>query len=910
MKYWEFLIQKEGDQTWLPLETQQVEILEGRYRVVAHTDRANAPINIQVSQLVTDEMPPRNRVRRRTGSTNESGLVVVMPFVHLQPGQWKLKCTSADGVGDGSGAAWEYAVQLQVFAQSEEDWSSEWPVPQDDRLTPHELTDKADLDEPNLTDNLAGDFANDLINADLPLLQAQAELRRQRNFDANSADFDDSSAQLEISARPVYQVMLKQQAYLSQRGRPMTIMGKVRASDTSMDGGTSHLWIRLQNPQTAGVIMEAHRPLSLARLPADFKVQVQLPDEVKTRVVLGEVSLRRANVEGARPAEVLASTAFTITAGIDQILDAIANQDAGLFEEEVSMLSGMSGDRLEPTQEPSVPLFESAEPKATTPVENSVLPPQLGKRVEEASLAEPIDELPARLGSSLIDLPSFGQTTFDPSASDLAASDPSASELLDSELLDSEQLDSKQPSEQAVADRDSVQASLTELNPPADRQPTNITTSASPVISNEAKTATNGLFTREIAGSSQEASNANNAFDRPAVEPVSLPPMVSAPAQFVGTSIEDSDLEADEIAAVLDDIDSELLDEPSELDALEAPGIEGVVESMSQDLPQTSSAADVKLANARPADARFADARFADAESADTVESPSVASATTSSAATSARRTARKSGREIGANVAFQSLKMKDHFWQRLSALNRQGHQEAAKLAEDIEAAGVSRGDGFSALAPASSALEGYSDEEVVIYDEPIESEDRLQGTALRQASKRRYGDPQARLNALRSESVQMAAVPPSDASVAEGMNTVSEERADAPRIANVSSDDLPEMALPVISLPAGDLVAGQTVTVAVRSRPSTYKPFIKLWMVDRQSRSLVVEPKILTNLMLDALGDLQGTVEMVVPMDCLDVQIAAIAIDMATQQESGKAVVNRRVVPPNQTRALGRFNL
>ena len=117
-------------------------------------------------------------------------------------------------------------------------------------------------------------------------------------------------------------------------------------------------------------------------------------------------------------------------------------------------------------------------------------------------------------------------------------------------------------------------------------------------------------------------------------------------------------------------------------------------------------------------------------------------------------------------------------------------------------------------------------------------------------------------------------------------------------------------MALPVITLPAGDLVAGQTVTVTVRSRPSTYKPFIKLWMVDRQSRSLVVDPKILTNMMPDALGDLQGSIDMVVPMDCLDVQIAAIAIDMATQQESGKAVVNRRVVPPSQTRALGRFNL
>lgn len=122
MKYWEFLIQKEGDQTWLPLETQQVEILEGRYRIVAHTDRANTSMDVRVAQLITDEMPPRRRVRRRVSTTNDSGLVVAMPFVNLKPGQWDLKCSSLDGA---AGAPWQYSVQLQVFAHTEEDWSSE-----------------------------------------------------------------------------------------------------------------------------------------------------------------------------------------------------------------------------------------------------------------------------------------------------------------------------------------------------------------------------------------------------------------------------------------------------------------------------------------------------------------------------------------------------------------------------------------------------------------------------------------------------------------------------------------------------------------------------------------------------------------------------------------------------------------
>ncbi|MEM9152169.1 MAG: hypothetical protein AAGB19_17175, partial [Cyanobacteria bacterium P01_F01_bin.3] len=121
-------------------------------------------------------------------------------------------------------------------------------------------------------------------------------------------------------------------------------------------------------------------------------------------------------------------------------------------------------------------------------------------------------------------------------------------------------------------------------------------------------------------------------------------------------------------------------------------------------------------------------------------------------------------------------------------------------------------------------------------------------------------------------------------------------------RLGETGSEDLPEMALPVISVPVGDLVAGDTVTITVRSQPSVYKPFIKLWMIDRQSRTLVGEAKLLTDLKPDALGYLETSTELRVPMGCLDVQIAAIAVDMATQQESNKAIVNRHVVPSRQS--------
>ena len=879
MKYWEFLIQKEGDQTWLPLETQQVEILEGRYRVVAHTDRANTPVSIRVSQLITDEMPPRKRVRKRTGSTNESGLVVVMPFVYLKPGQWTLNCSSVEGIDEMLSDGWQYNVQLQVFAQSEDDGSSEWPVPQDSQSASSVLVDEAGSDEA-------------LVNADLPLVQAQAELRQ--NVD-RGADGGAARARLNGSSDRAYQVALKQQAYLSQRDQPMTIMGKVVALMDAPDEAASQLWIRLQNPETAGVIMEAHRPLSLARLPADFKVQIQLPNEVQTRVVLGEVSLRTAAIDGERPAQVLASTAFTITAGIDQILDAIANQDSETFEEEISFLSDANSaplepTSLEPTKEPSVPAFHPSQ-KTVTPSKGTVLPPQLDQPLAHEPLAESLDESPAQVESRLIDLPTFEQIAFDQRGFTQAGVESASSEQTPPARLDSP-LSNGQPDERSEVLSDSGAADAALPTGRVEALDSGVDSSATPVDSSAAPVG-NDLVD-------------NDLFDKPAVQPpaensqmpVSLPLMVSAPAQFMGTSIEDSDLEAAEISAALDDIDQDLMDEPSALDALEAPGIEGVVEAM----PRTSRTID---AEDHPSDRAMLPAVGEEAKPPQ-------------------RQPVRKSGREVEANLAFQSLKLKDHFWQRLSSLNRQSHDEAVKLSENMEAAGVRRslGDGLSARDSMSAAVEDdYIGDEVVIYDEPpvsdvpaaITGTDVSAGSRLQSASTvdneatdaaDRYGDRSAR------PSWRERSAPAS--SLTDGQSKSTDKAEPAPFQTGMSSTDadLPEMALPVISLPMGDLVAGQMVTVTVRSRPSTFKPFIRLWMVDRQSRSLVIEPKILTNLTRDALGDLQGVTDLQVPMDCLDVQIAAIAIDMATQQESGKAVVNRRVVPANQPSTRSRFNL
>ena len=116
MAYWEFLLQKEGDRDWLPLETAHVEISEGRYRIIAHTSYCQATVEIYLSQLLAEAVPPRRKVRKRFGQTTENGLMVVIPFTHLTAGSWTVRCTGVSSKDETAATDWEYGVQLQVLS--------------------------------------------------------------------------------------------------------------------------------------------------------------------------------------------------------------------------------------------------------------------------------------------------------------------------------------------------------------------------------------------------------------------------------------------------------------------------------------------------------------------------------------------------------------------------------------------------------------------------------------------------------------------------------------------------------------------------------------------------------------------------------------------------------------------------
>ncbi|EGJ31745.1 MULTISPECIES: hypothetical protein [Moorena] len=113
-KYWEFLLQKEGERSWKPIKSSEMEIESGRYRIVARSNRPNTDVEICVSYDSTEQVPPKRKSQKRWRRTNSEGLMVVIPFTKLKPGLWKLRCSN-DIMDDFLGESWRKSLALQVI---------------------------------------------------------------------------------------------------------------------------------------------------------------------------------------------------------------------------------------------------------------------------------------------------------------------------------------------------------------------------------------------------------------------------------------------------------------------------------------------------------------------------------------------------------------------------------------------------------------------------------------------------------------------------------------------------------------------------------------------------------------------------------------------------------------------------
>ncbi len=465
MEFWEFLIQQEGDRSWLPLESPSVEILEGRYRIVARSSRKSTATEVRVTHYATDATPPVRRVRKRSSQTNPEGLIVILPFTRLQPGLWELRCTG-DVMAEMMGENWQYAMRLEVLPVVE-DWDQDWQDSPPESITqsqgelteaitftaapvepitaavapaeplpeaePDQFADEPELPqesehleaqscEPILPESSAAvyspPFAEPVSQPDqqpTSQLAADPDSASQSYLDELPPEWQDGSpAEADqlgaANPLPALQVFLDREVFVIQRGETLALTGRIElAAEASSDWQPtiSQLGVRLYDPQTSQLLMDEVYPIDDRIPPFPFSGTVSLPAHYQTYLVLGELVFR-----GTTPAgdlQVLATRSFNVTTDLHELIESVANDF-------------LEGDSLPPEahmpEAEPVPLAELNQLPSFRRSPQQPLPPQLRP------------SSPVRTHASL-NLPSFGSVT-EPLPANLSTS---AADLLGSQAV-------------------------------------------------------------------------------------------------------------------------------------------------------------------------------------------------------------------------------------------------------------------------------------------------------------------------------------------------------------------------------------------------------------------------------------------------------------------------------------------
>ncbi|MGB3266755.1 MAG: hypothetical protein WBA89_22675 [Microcoleus sp.] len=415
MKKLEFLLQKEGDRAWLPLETADVEILEGRYRVVARIQHPNTDIEIRVTYTSFDEVAPQRKVQSRSARTNPEGLVVILPYTRLKPGIWELSCLPDPRSTPAK--PWQYGVQLEVLPAESE--TSELLPPTIDRTAP--ATAPSDSKNPSFAVRPTQQIA---ATVDRLATQPPAPPAPQPT---KIYEFPTPQTPQPGPKSPVkLELALDRETFVTQLGSPLIISGKIdipqplqttRKTATLIPEsqteelkkliGSAQIQIYLRDPQTSKILAQIQQQMPEQAPPCIFACVTYIPSECQSRLILGEAILSSGGVT-------LATKLFTITARLEHLLEAI--KDNFIEEKHQAELSPTASKQPRKTTNLSFlklvekslePQTSPAEASTNEPATNEPLPPQLSSR-----------QTPSTGG---LELPAFGNKLPEGSRSQLLA---------------------------------------------------------------------------------------------------------------------------------------------------------------------------------------------------------------------------------------------------------------------------------------------------------------------------------------------------------------------------------------------------------------------------------------------------------------------------------------------------------
>jgi hypothetical protein len=930
MEYWEFLLQKEGDRSWLPLESPNVEILEGRYRVVARSSRVRTPVEVRVIHDATKEVPPKRRVQKRAGHTNPDGLIVVIPFTRLQPGRWELRCTS-DLMADMMGESWEYAVQLQVIYSDPDivdDWEPDW-----ERTASEAIALKSAMASERFASESILQVEESAPALEQPVLAntAATDVTEATATDVTAAGTvlaEELAATETVSAEDPSKTEIAELATV-QPTIPPVVPPTAQPGEQSKESVTPEALLEAV-PETDRHALNPQREAGLADIHAANSLEETGLDELISQ------STDTQSLTGATAA--LA----------DSLVDAIAPSDAAPDVEVSQPLANALSASISTSS-----VFQMAEEQSKQVVDAAFEDFDLDQSIDQAVesiLKEFMPNVPAQIkaGDRHTDESDSSLDTPPPAESTASAATPQLQVTLEREAY--------------VVRRGrsfSLVGRVALLDPQSQVMPA-VRVSKIQIRMHDPKTNQVVAEVHQPLADKAVPFSFNCPVATPAHGQTHLflgevllyaVPTVGVPTKVLAT-------QSFTVAADMEELLEAIVTEPTPLDlqtplAFSSPGDTDVLNleflelldspgSMVQFQPASAAVLPPQLhpsksagATPKPLELPLADdPTFTLSGNAEAVRQLLMAKATSESV---------EPVEPIEANVSEQTDTATENSLSPLASPSTATPSAAepipdGRLEELLPTAEHSedRSEDFS-----ETAGESLEKREKSVFATPAEddlpsepSHDLPKAPSESSASSKEKTFQSlnlrnrfwSRLNSLvtNTDSSGSLEASPAESPFVEGItlgvdaDLVAQEivvedepppsRFRGERWPRRAKSDLTPLSLPEeepvptpqIELPLGELIAGESVNVMVKLPDVTSRLYVKLWLHDRQTRSLLEGPHWLMNFLPNGSGEQEVRTQLIVPFGCFEIQFEAIAVEMATQRESHKIIVDRMIIPPD----------
>ena len=394
MENWQFLIQKQGDHNWRTLESPNLKILADNYRVLARSYLNNMDVDVRVTYISTQEVPPKRRILKRSRRTNSEGLMAVIPFTHFKPGIWELRC-SGDIMSEMLGKSWQHTLLIEVSP----------PEPSPQSLT--QLAEESDLasnadTQVSIVMNhgtpvwFKGETTEQILQNLLDLALPQDEPLLDEETIENAPTLPPPLA-LNLS--------LDQDTYVARWGDNFIIHGDVEVNEIenlederfAMNGVSQlRLEIALRSPSESRILNHIDQPLTDQVLPFSFSTLIDIPLDCESKLLLAEINLYGALADVGEVI-LLANHTFTITA---DVTDLLALQTSRSDYRDYSLPETNPPVKPKPSVKIRLELFNVAKsPKLAQfhilkPSPNQPLPPQIKPLISWQVLSPQLPNLP------------------------------------------------------------------------------------------------------------------------------------------------------------------------------------------------------------------------------------------------------------------------------------------------------------------------------------------------------------------------------------------------------------------------------------------------------------------------------------------------------------------------------------